>query len=323
MTGLRRPPTRERSARVFLRLIVLVMLLAIAAGVIWTAVTLQRIDLVETTSLASLERGEVVEVQGLGIHVNEGEGGPVPVVILHDFDVAGSVLLADLAARIEGPFRPVAIDLPGFGLSQRVPDTGTAHTVAGMAEIVASILDDRYDAPVVALGVGLGGEVAAELAVTHPELLAGLVMVDVEFEPDSDWVSGAEGLPYVGPAVVHAFEAGGPFAQGRWAPRCDDGGWCPTAEELFARDRAAKVAGTTESLVAFLATPRSSLVPSELDMISVPSAYVWSSAGDVPRQAVEDVVGQVPEMTLIETAVWKAHLEDPASVIDAIARVVP
>lgn len=322
MTGLHKPPAQDRPPRVLVRLAVLVVFLAIAGLVVWTAVTNQRIDLIESESLESVDRGDTVVAAGLSINVEEGAGGQLPVVLLHDFDVAGGLLWEEVAERLGEDFRPLRIDLPGFGLSGRMSEPGAPHTVAAMAELVGSIVEARYGiSVVVVVGVGLGGEVAAELAVTRPELVRGLVMVDVDFQPESDWVAFAEGLPYLGPAVVHTFEAGGRFGVDRWAPRCDQGGWCPTQEQITARNQAARVAGTTESLVAFLETPRSSLVPSELDTISVPSVYVWSKEGLVTEEVMREVVGQVPGIILIEADVWKAHIEAPESVIDAIAQV--
>ena len=321
MTGLRKPPTQVRSSRLLLRMMVLVVLLAIAGVAIWTAVIIQRIDLVEDLSLESLESGETVTVAGMRVNIVEGEGGRTPVLLLHDFDIAGGLLWEEVAARLGDGFRPVRLDLPGFGLSQRIPDPGAPHTVAAMAELVAGVLEARYDDPVVVAGVGLGGEVAAELAVTRPDLVLGLVMVDVDFQRDDDWVGFAEGLPYIGPAVIHTFEAAGRFAVDRWAPRCDEGGWCPTQDQIAYRDQAARVADTTASLEAFFETPRSSLVPSELDTISVPSAFVWSNQGEMTEEAMRDVVDRVPGMSLIEADVWKAHIEAPASVIEAIELV--
>lgn len=321
MTGLQKPPTQDRPSRFWLRMTVLILLLAVAGVAVGAAVTIQRIDLVESESLDSLERGETVQVSGLSINIDEGEGGPVPVVLLHDFDVSGGLLWEEVATRLGDGFRPLRLDLPGFGLSERVTDPGSPHTVAGMAELVGGIVEARYDPPVVLVGVGLGGEVAAELAVTQPQLVRGLVMVDVDFQRESDWVAFAEGLPYLGPAVIHTFEASGRFGVDRWAPRCDEGGWCPTPDQIVARDQSARVAGTTASLGAFLETPRSSLVPSELDTISAPSAYVWSTGGEVTEEAMRDVVDQVPEIILIEADAWKAHLEAPESVIEAIEQV--
>lgn len=319
--SLQKPPSAERPSRLFGRLLFLVVLLAVAAVAIWAAVTLQRIDLVENTSLDSLDRDTAVQANGLTIDVQEGEGGPIPVILLHDHDVSGSVLLEDLALEIEGRFRPVLMDLPGFGLSQRIPEPGDQHTVSSMAETVGSVISQRFDRPVVVVGVGLGGQVGAELAVTQPGLMRGLVMVDVDFSREGDWVAFAEGLPYIGPAVIHTFEAGGRFGVDRWAPNCDDGGWCPTADQIAARDLAASLQGTTESLAAFLETPRSSLVPSELDAISLPAAYVWSTDGSVTAESVETITDSVPGITLLEADVWKAHLQSTQTVVEAVELV--
>lgn len=321
MTGLSRPPTQDRPSRLLLRMTVLVILLAIAGVAIWTAVIIQRIDLVENVSLGSLDRGETVNAGGLSINITEGEGGLIPVVLLHDFDIAGGLLWEEVAARLGDEFRPVRLDLPGFGLSQRITEPGAPHTVAAMAELVAGVVEARYDTSVVIGGVGLGGEVAAELAVTRPDLVRGLVLVDVDFQRDDDWVAFAERLPYIGSAVIHTFEAGGRFGVDRWAPKCDEGGWCPTQDQIAYRDQAAGVAGTTASLEAFLETPRSSLVPSELDTISVPSAFVWSTGSEVTEEVMRDIVDQVPGVSLIEADAWKAHLEAPDSVIEAIELV--
>jgi pimeloyl-ACP methyl ester carboxylesterase len=319
--SLQKPPSKQRPSRLLGRLLFLIILLAIVAVAIWAAVTVQRIDLVESTSLESLERETVLEVNGLLIDVEEGDGGSIPVILLHDFDVSGSVLLEGLAAEIEGPFRPVLVDLPGFGLSQRIPDPGDQHTVASMAETVGLVISQSYELPVVVVGVGLGGQVGAELAVTQPDLMRGLVMVDVDFSREGDWVAFTETLPFIGPAMIHTFEAGGRFSVDRWAPECDEGGWCPTAEEIAARDLAASLQGTTDSLAAFLETPRSSLVPSELDAITVPTAYVWSIQGPVAAESVETITESVPGISLLEADVWKAHLQSIPTVVEAIESV--
>lgn len=321
MTGLQKPPKADPPSRVLARFLLLILLLALLAVIVWTAVTAQRIELIESMELGSLERGETVDVAGLSIDIEVGEGGPVPVVLLHDFDVSGRALLSGVAERLGDPFHPVEIDLPGFGLSQRIPEAGDPHTVASMAEVLSIIITDRLDPPVVLAGVGLGGEVAAEVAVSYPDLVRGLVMVDTDFEEDRDWVSIAEGMPYVGRAVVHTFEAGGRFGSERWAPYCDQGGWCPDAEQIAMRDLASSIVGTTDSLAAFLETPESSLVPAELDAIRAPTAYVWSVAGTVPVESVDMIRQGIAGISVVQADVWKAHLESPDSVVEAIEQV--
>ena len=321
MTSLQQPPKPEKPSRIVARFFVLVVLLAVVGVVMWTTVTNQRIDLVEDVRLETLELDDVVEVGGLQIRVIEGGGGVIPVVILHDRDVVGGALMEDLAAEIEGRYFPVRIDLPGHGFSSRLPEPSSGHTVAAMAENVVAIVEERYASRPVVVGIGLGGRVAAEMAVTNPDLVRGLVMVDADFWPETTWATWVQGLPFVGEAATFTIESAGLLGYDNWAPNCPTGGWCPTSTLAAVRAQATEIEGTTASLNAFLQTPVSSLVPSDLDLITVPSAYVWSSEGEVPREAVDRVAEAMPNLILTEAAVWKVHLEQPQVVADLIAEV--
>lgn len=321
MSSLQKPPERDRPAHIFARMVVLLVLLLLVGVAVWAAVTGQRADLIETTSLDSLEREDTIAVGDLSINLQEAAGGPVPVVLLHDFDIAGNVLWDSVAEELGEGFHPVRVDLPGFGLSDRLPGEGSGHTVSSMARVIAAVIEERSDVPAVVAGVGLGGKVAAEIAVTNPDLVRGLVLVDVDFWSERDWVEMAETLPFVGRAITHTFEAGGPLALERWAPTCDEGGWCPSADQIEARELAASVERTTDSLHAFRLTPTSALVPSDLESITVPVSYVWSTEGAVPAGSVDMIEDRLPEMPVIETQTWKAHLESPGSVVDAIEEV--
>ena len=87
------------------------------------------------------------------------------------------------------------------------------------------------------------------------------------------------------------------------------------------RAQVTEIEGTTASLNAFLETPVSSLVPSDLDLITVPSGYVWSSEGEVPRDAVDRIAEAMPDLILAEVPVWKVHLEQPRAVADLVVEV--
>lgn len=74
-----------------------------------------------------------------------------------------------------GAHRPViAPDLPGFGGSTGVPILGPP---AAMADQLVQLLDELGVERVVAVGVSLGGDVALNLALRHPERVAALVAV--------------------------------------------------------------------------------------------------------------------------------------------------
>ena len=321
--GLRQPPKEEKTARVLVKILVLVVLAAFAGTAIWNTTTAQRIDLVEDVTIGSLGLDPVTftVADGLNIRVVDLSAAPDPVILLHDVDVAGSVVFDQLVPLVQGTLRPVTIDLPGFGLSQRMPSTGSHHTVSAMAGVVADVVDQRYGTPVILVGVGLGGKVAAEVAVTRPDLVRGLVMVDVDFWDTDGWRVRSQKLPWIGRSMTFSYETTGRFATRTWAPLCGDGGWCPTAQQTVNRGVTAVIVGSTDSINAYYNTPPSSFVPSDLDQIEVPTAYVWSLRGDVPRESVERVKASIPQAVITDVDVWKAHLEAPAAVMTAIQAV--
>jgi pimeloyl-ACP methyl ester carboxylesterase len=177
-----------------------------------------------------------------------------------------------------------------------------------------------FDQPAVVAGVGLGGEVAAEIAVTQPGLLAGLVMVDVDFYKPREWDEFLEKLPWFGTAATYALETGGPLAAGRWAPNCESGGWCPSQSQIEARDLAETIVNTSESIHSFRRTPAASQVPSKLGEITMPTRYLWSQAGEVPQESVDRVQEALPAATVEGVAdAWKAHLDTPEVVAATVA----
>jgi len=314
-----RPPKKEQPSRVLVRMVFLIFLLAVAGMVIWASVNNQNVNLIETVNEDELELSTPERVDGDLVNVvHRGLGDP-EVILLHDVDVAGGVLWDGVIAELGADVSAVTIDLPGYGLSARYPEQGPEHTVSSMAEVVSLIVADRFtDRAVIFAGVGLGAEVAAEIAVTRPELVAGLVMVDVNFYGSDGLVRTLEKWPFFGTAITHAFHGAGAWYDRYWAPHCGDGGWCPTRAQVRARELATRIVGTNASLRAFWLTPPSSLVPSLLDEIEAPATLIWSTDGEVPESSVDPVVAAMDDIEVIEVDAWKAHLDEPGIVADAI-----
>jgi hypothetical protein len=88
-----------------------------------------------------------------------------------------------------------------------------------------------------------------------------------------------------------------------------------------ARDLAETIVDTADSIRSFRRTPPASFVPSKLGDIVAPTRYVWSQEGTVPRESVDRVLESLPEMEVEVVPVWKAHLEEPSVVADAIRSV--
>lgn len=102
-----------------------------------------------------------------------GDDGP-RVVFLHGLFGQGRNF-STLAGRLAATGRRVTVlDLPNHGHS---PWTDT-QDYGAMAEAVAAVLD-ALDEPVTLVGHSMGGKTAMTLALRRPELLTGLVVVDI------------------------------------------------------------------------------------------------------------------------------------------------
>jgi pimeloyl-ACP methyl ester carboxylesterase len=300
-------------------MLTLILMVGAAGVVVYTAVTNQRIDLTEDIRTIGLELDNPSEVEGLTINVTEDVGGPTPVVYLHDVDVTGGLILAPLSASLPDQYHGVRIDMPGSGYSDRVPFQSQIHTAAGMAEIVAGVLDQRFGEPVLLVGIGFGGNVGAELALTHPGTVSGVVMVDTDlFSRPTSPQHFLQRLPWVGKAATYTWETGGRFALDEWSPYCEQGGWCPTPDELGRRAFIVTIEDTTETLYRFRRTNEAALAPSNLADISVPIAYVWSLDGPIERSTIDRLSEGLPGIEVVDSSTFQAHLEDHDAVNSAI-----
>lgn len=317
-----RKPRQDAPPRRPGRALLLIVLLVLAGAAVWSAVTGQSIARLERTQHDDLELADPVEVGEVTVNLVHDRPGTPQVVLLHDADVAGSILWDGVVAEIPDGYGVARIDLPGFGFSSRMSEPGRPHTVAGMGEVVSEVLASRFQGPVILTGVGLGGEVAAEVAVARPELVSGLVLIDVDFWDQDDLIEVLERLPWLGRSLTHTFETGGALSADRWAPHCDEGGWCPTPGQAEMRDLREALVGTTDSVYAYTRTAPASQVPSRLDQVVVPVVFVHSSKGVVPAASIERVVAEeLAEMSVVEVDAWQAHLEAPAQIASAIVTI--
>jgi pimeloyl-ACP methyl ester carboxylesterase len=115
-----------------------------------------------------------IPVAGGDLHaLSWGDDGPL-LIAVHGI-TASAVSIQPLADRLAGDFRIVAPDLRGRGGSAALP--GPYGMKAHAGDIVA-ILDHLGEARAVVLGESMGGYVAVQLAVSYPERVDRLVLVD-------------------------------------------------------------------------------------------------------------------------------------------------
>jgi pimeloyl-ACP methyl ester carboxylesterase len=119
-------------------------------------------------------RATWVENDSLRLRVLEAGHGDTTLVLLHGY---GESLLAWrlLLDRLARHYRVVALDLPGFGLSDK-PDV--TYDYPAYARWLGDFLAQRTKGPVVVVGHSMGGQIAAGLALDHPERVVAAVLID-------------------------------------------------------------------------------------------------------------------------------------------------
>jgi haloalkane dehalogenase len=108
------------------------------------------------------------------------EGGGRPLLMLHG-NPTWSFLYRHLITELRGGFRCVAVDYPGFGLSDRPPRYG--YTPAEHARVVGELVEELDLRDLVVVGHDWGGPIGLSVASATPERVEGLVLGNTWFWP--------------------------------------------------------------------------------------------------------------------------------------------
>ncbi|WP_433832013.1 alpha/beta fold hydrolase [Actinoplanes sp. CA-015351] len=116
-----------------------------------------------------------IDVRGTRIRIHEsGSVSAPPVVLLHGIGRS----LEDWSLQhslLDDEYRVISLDMPGFGLSQRLP---APTTLDSLADGVWSIVDRLDAGPVHLMGNSLGGAVSMTMLASQPERVSTLTLVN-------------------------------------------------------------------------------------------------------------------------------------------------
>jgi pimeloyl-ACP methyl ester carboxylesterase len=113
-----------------------------------------------------------LEVDGRTVGVIDSGGDGPPLLFIHGLGGVWQNWLLNIPAFM-GTHRCLAVDLPGFGLSEK-PDE---CSIPGFARTVDAVCAQLGIEEPVVIGNSMGGFVGAELAVRHPTRVSKLVLV--------------------------------------------------------------------------------------------------------------------------------------------------
>jgi pimeloyl-ACP methyl ester carboxylesterase len=121
--------------------------------------------------------GRFVELDGTRTFlVDEGRTGAPVVLLIHGFGGSTFAWRETIPALARAGYRAVALDLPGFGLSDKTFDRDHSHPA--QAAFVTGLMDLLGIERATLVGHSMGGSVAAHLALADPGRVEALVLVD-------------------------------------------------------------------------------------------------------------------------------------------------
>jgi haloalkane dehalogenase len=108
------------------------------------------------------------------------EGGGQPILMLHG-NPTWSFLYRHLIPALRGRFRCIAVDLLGFGRSER--PAGFGYTPAEHTAVLGELIRHLNLTDLIVMGHDWGGPIGLSAAVAHRDRVAGLVLGSTWFWP--------------------------------------------------------------------------------------------------------------------------------------------
>lgn len=290
-----------------LRILGLIILLGLFAVIVWSAVTNQRIPLVERLSVQANPPYDQIAIEGVPAAYQDVDGGPGTFVLLHDDHVPGGATLSQLADALADATgaRVVVPDLFGFGWSGRSVNPGRHYSVAGQADWLVALFDEIGVGSAHFIGFGLGGRVTLELAAIAPGLVTEATLINASADDERPFSEAIERLPFnVGLAVSHTLEGGSESAVERFFLGCETGGWCDDANLRSAVRLTTTMMGTSQAIHARRLSEPASLASGRLGAIDIPVIVLYSemSDDDVRAEAAEALAEALPSAELVPLA---------------------
>ena len=168
----------NRPLRVFAAVVGFVLVLLIVGPLVIPIPPLPDIQPVE--ELADPD-SRFITVNGLQVHTKEAGTGEPTMILLHGFG-ASVFSWREVMQPLSQYGRVVAYDRPAFGLTER-PLPGSwkeesPYGVEGNLTLLLGLMDALGIEKAILIGNSAGGRLAVQAALTHPERVSGLVLVD-------------------------------------------------------------------------------------------------------------------------------------------------
>ena len=163
-------------------------------------------------------RGKYAEVNGLEMYY-EVHGSGEPLILLHG-GVGAIEMFGEVLPLLAEGRQVIAADLQAHG---RTADIDHSLSYEAMADDVAALIEHLDLEKADIMGYSLGGGVALQTAIRHPEVVRKLVVVSTPFRRDGWYPEVLAGMEQMGPEAAEPMKGTPMYAlYSSVAPRPED-----------------------------------------------------------------------------------------------------
>lgn len=246
-----------------------------------------------------------LEVGGLHVRYVDSGGSGRPLLLVHGLGGAIESWANNIGELAKKDLRVIALDLPGFGFSDKPK---ISYTIKFYADFAAKFAKALNAVPLAVAGSSLGGHVACELAIMHPDIVSRLILAS----PSGALPKSFKGTPALW-RYVKVLEAKSVEEVKKALYAVDNK---PVAD-AFAKAAYEKFAmpGAKEAFLSALAgsAKATRLSDSRLSKVRAPTLVLWGKNDTmIPARFVEPFVKMKnSRVVLLENCGHRPHVDRP------------
>lgn len=241
------------------------------------------------------------KIGGVRIHYQEaGDENAPALVLIHGLISSTLVWSEALLPLAHAGFRVIAIDLPGFGYSDKPADG--RYTIDSQAHAVISLMDRLGIDTASIVGASYGGAIAATIALDYPERVERLVLVGAvtSDEPKKKLLLRILQIPIVGDIVTPLFLGSRWVLRARMEEAYRRVGKPIDEHMVSARHHILETANMQRAMIRTVRRWHANRIQRQAPLIRQPTLLVWGEADShIPVSEAFQLRDAIPNARLI------------------------
>ena len=222
------------------------------------------------------EHSWFTRVGGVRIHYQEAGDEDAPALILIHGFISSTLIWSDVFLPLAAAgFRVIALDLPGYGYSDKPADG--RYTIDSQAYAVVSLMNRLEIDEATIIGASYGGAVAATIALDYPERVSRLVLIGAVTDdaPMNKLLPRVAQLPLVGDIVTPLFLGSRWVLRKRMEDTYRRSGKMLDERKLAARHHLLAAADSHRAMLRTIRRWNANRITREAHLIHRPTLILW------------------------------------------------